>query len=233
MNSEELTAEMARVTGKEVILMFSMGKESIACYYQLKKHFEKVHLVYKYLHPNLSFIQDSIHYFEDKWGEKIHQIPSPALYRMINEYIYQTPETVDIIDGLNLPNHKHEHYDEWLPQDLNCPNAFRAIGVRASDSPTRAMVIRKFGSVNFKKRHFYPIFDWNIEDLKNCLRDNNVKLPVDYEMWGKSFDGIDYRFIKPLKERFPADYEKLKELFPLLDLEVMRYEQIWYYPAGG
>ena len=91
MNSDELTAEMARVTGKEVILMFSMGKESIACYYQLKKHFEKVHLVYKYLYPNLSFIQDSIHYFEDKWGEKIHQIPArPPLHRQ-HEFHPATP----------------------------------------------------------------------------------------------------------------------------------------------
>ena len=114
-----------------------------------------------------------------------------------------------------------------LPQ---CVPRYRRSGQRFANQGNGNTQI---GSVNFKKRHFYPIFDWNIEDLKNCLRDNNVKLPVDYEMWGKSFDGIDYRFIKPLKERFPADYDKLKELFPLLDLEIMRYEQIWYYPARG
>ena len=56
--------------------------------------------------------------------------------------------------------------------------------------------------------------------------DNDVKLPIDYEMFGKSFDGLDYRFLKPIKERFPEDYAKIKEFFPLIDLEILRYDKI-------
>ena len=39
-------------------------------------------------------------------------------------------------------------------------------------------------------------------------------------------DGLDYRFIKPLKEKMPDEYERIKKYFPLIDLEILRYEQI-------
>ena len=42
-----------------------------------------------------------------------------------------------------------------------------------------------------------------------------MPLPVDYEMFGRSFDGIDYRFISPIKERFPDDYARILEWFPM------------------
>jgi hypothetical protein len=52
-----------------------------------------------------------------------------------------------------------------------------------------------------------------------------VKLPIDYELFGRSFDGIDYRFAKPLRERLPEDYERIKFWFPLIDVEILSHEE--------
>lgn len=48
------------------------------------------------------------------------------------------------------------------------------------------------------------------------------QLPVDYKLFGRTFDGIDYRFLKPIKENFPRDYEKIITWFPLAELELFR-----------
>jgi len=38
------------------------------------------------------------------------------------------------------------------------------------------------------------------------------------------FDGIDYRFMKPIKDHFPRDYQRIIEWFPLAELEIKRRE---------
>ena len=152
-------------------------------------------------------------------------MPNIGFYNMINGNVFASPEHLEIIHKIGLPNHTCKDYEKFVRIDLGVPNAFIAIGVRASDSPTRAMVVYTYGPVS-KRKTFYPIFDWKYDDLRKCFKDNDVKLPIDYEMFGKSFDGLDYRFLKPIKERFPEDYAKIKEFFPLIDLEILRYDKI-------
>lgn len=226
MDSEELCKKVREITGNTVILMFSCGKDAIGCYYQLKKHFDNIILVYQYLHPDLSFVNESLDYFEKKFGHKIYRVPHVGLFRIINEHIFQSPEHSDVIDFLGIPNHKYEEYYDCLREDFNCENAFVALGVRGNDSPLRRMSIKVSGPIQKHKRSFFPIYDWTNDDLRACFKENNIKLPIDYELFGKSFDGVGYRYIKPIKEHFPEDYEKLKQFFPLIELEILRYEQI-------
>jgi hypothetical protein len=61
-SSDYLCAEIAEHTDK-VLLSFSMGKDSIAAYIQLKRFFKNVHLYYLYLAPNIPFIDQNIRYW--------------------------------------------------------------------------------------------------------------------------------------------------------------------------
>ena len=45
-------------------------------------------------------------------------------------------------------------------------------------------------------------------------------------MFGRSFDGIGYQYAKPLKERFPDDYRTLLKWFPLVELDLFRFEKM-------
>ena len=58
--------------------------------------------------------------------------------------------------------------------------------------------------------------------MANIINENNCKVPIDYKIFGRSFDGLVYRFMLPLKKYFPNDYAKIKEYFPLIDLEIER-----------
>ena len=226
MNSDILCESIKKISGNEVVLMFSRGKDSIAAYYQLKKFFDKIHCVYKFRVPELKFVDESLAYFEEKFKQKIIRIPHPAFYKQFNGFLFQDPNSANFIQYLGLPTRTQNEFDEWLPIDLGCPNAYIASGVRQNDSLMRGMVIRKYGAFNEKKKTFYPVYDWTNDQIRHCLKENNVDLPIDYKIWGKSMDGLDYRFIKPLKEQMPDEYERIKKYFPLIDLEILRYEQI-------
>lgn len=48
-------------------------------------------------------------------------------------------------------------------------------------------------------------------------------LPPDYELFGRSFDGLDMRFMKPLREKRPKDFEVVKQWCPFIEADEKRW----------
>ena len=57
----------------------------------------------------------------------------------------------------------------------------------------------------------------------NSLERNNIELPIDYQLFGRSFDGINIQYLYPIYRHFPEDYRKICKWFPLAELEIMRF----------
>lgn len=227
--SEELCERLAKENGT-VICSFSMGKDSIGAAIQLQRYFERVEYVFMYMVPDLEFQERALSYYEQVLGKKIKRMPNPSIYKQINNLMYQHPANIDLIDEQIEQGKLYEGtYDDIfaaVKHDYKLPNeTFVGVGVRASDSLARRTTVKQTGGINHKRKQFYPVFDWNAERLVKEIRQSGIKLPIDYRIWGRSFDGLDYRFLKPLKDRFPRDYEKVKEFFPFVDLEIKRYEK--------
>lgn len=88
------------------------------------------------------------------------------------------------------------------------------------------MFFNKYGPIREKTKLFFPCWNMNKATVVDLIKKNNICVPIDYEMFGRSFDGLDYRFIVQIKKRFPRDYKKIVEMFPLVEAEVFRYENI-------
>ena len=88
----------------------------------------------------------------------------------------------------------------------------------------RRIGLTTHGCINHSQKRFYPVYDWKKADLLREIDNAGVKLPVDYRMFGRTFDGLDYRFLAPIKEHYPEDYQKILSWFPLADLEIRRRE---------
>ncbi|WP_018629207.1 hypothetical protein [Niabella aurantiaca] len=223
-NSKELCQLMAERQSGITLLRFSCGKDAIASYIQLKRYFHTIIPIYHYLHPDLDFINKSLEYYEGVMGTHIYRVPNQMLYKHLNSGLFQDKLNWAVIKKMGLPNFDNDDVNTMIKEDLGIDqNVYTAIGVRSSDSLNRRRAIMMYGAVNDKRQTFYPVYDWNMEKLVQEIEDSGIKLPVDYKIWGKSFDGLDFRFIKPLKDNFPNDYEKLKQLFPLIDVELKRY----------
>lgn len=223
-SGSELCEQMAQECDT-AILAFSTGKDSIAAWLQMRRYFRKIVPYYCYVVPGLSFVEDSLKYYEDVFQTRIYRLPHRSLYRFMRCMVFQPPEHVTKIEALNLPG---EEYDDFMVGELvrQCghlpPAAYVGTGIRMADSPMRRIGIMTHGAINHNQKKFYPVYDWKKEDLIREIDRACVKLPIDYHMFGRTFDGLDYRFLKPIKEHFPEDYKRILEWYPLAELEFFR-----------
>ncbi|MGI8311987.1 hypothetical protein [Saccharopolyspora hattusasensis] len=109
-----------------------------------------------------------------------------------------------------------------LREDLDLPQAWNADGVRAADSPNRRMAMVTHGPKREHLRKVSAVWDWRIADVRAALKRHDCPLPPEYDWFNRSFDGLDYRFLAPIKEHAPDDYQRILDWFPLADLEIFR-----------
>lgn len=208
----------------KALLSFSCGKDSWAAWLSARDHFDFTPY-YLYLVPGLEFVEEYLAYAEQKLGKRVIRLPHPAFYRWINTLMFQAPERIKIIEAVGWPKFEYDDMREAVIEDCGLPeNCWVADGVRAADSPMRRASLLKSQGVSVNKRYFHPCWDWNKERLLTELVAANIKLPIDYELFGRSFDGLDLRFLIKIKAHLPRDYATILEWFPLVDMELARYE---------
>ena len=208
-----------------VLLSFSCGKDAIAAWLAVRDHFPHVVPFYMQLIPGLSFVEESLAYYEDVFDCHILRVLHPSFYRWLNTLLWQPPERCAVIESARLPMFTYDDVSRAIIDDQGLPETtFTLSGVRAADSPNRRASINQHGPINWLRRMAYPVWDMNKAELVDLLDSHGVKLPIDYTWFGRSFDGLDYRFIRAIREHSPADWELILTWFPLAELELMRYE---------
>lgn len=224
LSGAETIKEVAKRQNKS-LLAFSCGKDAVATWLAIREHFDEIVPYYLYLVPDLEFVNESIDYYERYFGTKIVQLPHPSVHRMLNNFVFQPPQNCKVIEQAGLPDFEYLDIQAVMCERYNLPKkTLVADGVRAADSPMRRVAINTHGSISYKQLKYHPIWDWKKADLVECFKKHNVKLAVDYKIFGRSFDGIDLRFLYLIREHFPRDYQKILNLYPLADLEVFRWE---------
>ncbi|SDC25468.1 adenine nucleotide alpha hydrolase family protein [Actinokineospora iranica] len=214
---EQLAAE-----GKPVLLGFSRGKDSLAAWLAMREAGITVVPYHLYLVPGMRFVDEGLKFYEDFFDTRIVNLPHPTLYRWLNNFVFQPPHRCAIIEAAQLPVPNYEDMAQLVREDFDLPQAWNADGVRAADSPHRRMAMVTHGPSREHLRRVSIVWDWRIADVRAALARHRCPLPPDYQWFGRSFDGLDYRFIKPLMDHAPDDYARLLEWFPLADLEMFR-----------
>ena len=227
MPSEQVCLKIGEECGGKVVLAFSCGKDSIASWLQLRRLGIQVVPYYCYLVPGLKFIEDSLNYYEDFFQTKIHRLVSDALPRMLTDFVYQPPHNVGIIRASGIRKwKKNEFHDVVVKWQGMEEKGMIGVGVRACDSARRRLSFVMAGPINRNKRTFYPVWDWTAEKIRTELYKAKVRVPIDYWLFGRTFDGIDYRFVEPVSRHFPEDYERIKAMFPFVEMEILRRNSI-------
>ena len=236
----ETGAELCEKMAKEcdtAILAFSTGKDSIAAWLQLKKYFKRIIPYYLYVVPKLSFVEKSLDYYERFFGCHIYRLPHPSMFRIFNAMVFQPPYRVNVIlNELYMPpdGYTDQTIGDMIRYGLDLPeSAYIATGVRMADSPYRRIAVKTHGAINHNAKKFFPVYDWLKADVIDALDEAKIQLPVDYQLFGRTFDGLDYRFLKPIQEHYPEDYQKILRYFPFAELEIGRREGLTPYNAVG
>jgi hypothetical protein len=195
-----------------VVLAFSGGKDSLATACALSEAgIDFQALFYDWL-PG-SHITSAIHQYEPLVG-KIHVLTHPCVAQRLNNGVWESRETRKIVSKANFAEYGYEgarsdkYFGQWC-----------AIGVRAADSPSRRLAVGRGSAIQRNKKTFWPIAHWKIADVRSILDEYDVKLPVDYELFGRSFDGLGARYTAYLDEH---DRRLMDAVFPFWRADVAR-----------
>ena len=209
-----------------ILLSFSAGKDSIGAWLALRDSglFKKIIPFYGYLVPGLKFVDESLAYYEDFFKTEIHRYPSPTYYRMMKSGSFMPLWHNRFMQEIELDaNWDYNDLAEIICEDHGLDeDTFVATGVRAIDNMSRLAAMKKTGPITWNLLKFHPIWDWNKNMLMTKIHRAEINLPPDYLAFGRSFDGIDRRYIGPIKALWPDDYKRIREFFPLVDTVLWR-----------
>ena len=222
VTSDEAIAHVKARTDT-VILSFSRGKDSLAAWVVLNQHF-KIIPVYLECPPGIDFIDESLRYYEAFFETAIERHPHPMFLNLIRGWVYQPPSRVNAIHELRRRYRKTEIADVLEEVQRQHRGAYVAYSMSINDSIVRRALIGRAGAVDDKKRKFYVHHDKKKTEIIEIIKTSGVKLPVDYRYHERSVNGINFRAVSWIKDVFPADYERIKFWFPLIDLEIKRME---------
>jgi hypothetical protein len=210
---------------KTVLLSFSRGKDSLASWLVLRKAGVRVVPFHMQMVPGLKFVDEYLDYCEDFFQEKIYRTLHPCLYFWLNTLVYQPPYTRQAIASCQLPKFSMDDVAAGVKRTAGIdPDEWHAIGTSANDSAQRRVTMERYRGFDDATKRCYPIWNMRKSEKIDLINEAGLKLPVDYEMFGRSWDGLDSWYIKPIKDRFPDDYEIIKKWFPLIEMEVARKE---------
>ena len=232
LDGKALVAEYRRQYGNRTVLAFSRGKDSIATALWLIKNGMEIVPVHYDMVPGLPFIEESLAYYERTLfgGRRILRFPHPSCYHFLNSTLYQTAGTAQVIAAANLISPVAQSWyrdiNGWACEETGFEeDVLTANGMRARDSPARWMSFRRHGAIRPSACVWCPIWSYTKADVVSAIDRSDISLPIDYVWFGRTFDGLDARFLVPLKRNSPRDWAALLEWYPLAEMEVWKYER--------
>jgi hypothetical protein len=224
-------AEKAYEAGiRKATIGFSTGKDSVVGLDMLIKAGIEPLPVYFYCVPYLQFVEKNINMYEKHFGIKIVRLPHPMLYCYINHLDWQPYDRAKTLSKNACGKYSFKELTDiylmltktkGFEYDCNC--------MKMADSLNRRLLMRKLPDIDNEKKIIYLTKYLTDSDCFSYIEQNNLPLTDDYKIWGRSWDGLKYDYMLGVKKYYPEDYELIKEYFPLIDAEIMRYKLVKKY----
>lgn len=199
-----------------VIVGFSGGKDSIVTLDLCMRYFRNVKVFFMYLVPNLEFQEKTLRWYENKYNTEIIRIPHFEASEFLKYGSFtQADLSVDVV-GIN------DTY-EYLRQATGVE--WIAAGERAADSIVRNAMLKKSGSIDYKRKRFYPLIYWKKNEVLQYIKYRKLYLSPEQKKIGFSFRSLAGNELAIIKELYPSDFEKIKAVYPFCEAGIIRYEK--------
>ena len=199
-----------------VIVGFSGGKDSIVTLDLCLKYFKRVVPFFMYLVPDLEFQEKMLKHYENRYGIEILRIPHFECSDFLKYGSFTIPDLdVNIVTINDTYAFLREQTGiHWI-----------AAGERCADSIVRNAMIKKSGSIDFKRGRFYPLAYWSKNEVLQYIKFHKLYLSPEQKKIGFSFRSLAGNELSVIKELYPKDYEKILKVYPFAGAGVKRFEE--------
>jgi len=216
-NLLSLAATASRLTDA-IIVGVSCGKDSAATLDVCSRHFLNVHAYFMYLVKGLEFQEKYLCYLEGKYGISIMRIPHWNLSAMFKYgWLRNHSESM-----MSVPLIKLIDAESYVKEKLSCE--WIAYGHRAQESLERNAMLKKNGGIDLKGKRVYPLTFWSKKHVVKYLDKNKIPLAPEYRFLGRSFGAFLEPQLLVIKQHWPNDSDKIKEVFPYVEAIIKRKE---------
>lgn len=213
---DEILSHVDEMREKDLVLSFSTGADSLACYLRLKEWgIKPAALVYNYYLPGLTMVETYLRWFEREYGMEVIRIPGHLGISDIGNGLFQRP-------GIGKKMHKHCPIqcdrDTVNASILDCfdRDPHMVIGLRYTDGYFRYKAITEKGSVrNARFKQWNPCASFTLTDTEEIIRRHSAKLPFEYRFIGRSFESPRATVAIPMRDNAPKTWAQIKQVFPL------------------
>lgn len=209
------SVETAAAITDRVLVAFSGGKDSVVTLDVCMQYFKHVEAFFMYQIRGLSFQESILRYYEDRYGIPIHRIPHFELsqwlrYGLFRNYDFDCP----IVSIKETYDYMRDNTDIW----------WIAAGERIADSVWRRAMIKRSGTIDIKRGRFFPIAEWNKDDVRAYIRQRKLRVGIESSRLGFSFRSLMGHDLMKIKDFFPQDYALIQRWFPLIDVSIIHYK---------
>lgn len=199
-----------------VIVGFSGGKDSLVLLDLCFRYFNNVYPYFMYVCPELEFQEKMLKWYEKRYNTEIYRMPHFELSNFMKYGTFRPFDFgVDIV-GIN------DIY-EYLRQKTGIH--WIAGGERCADSIVRNAMIKKSGSVDYKRGRFFPLAYWKKDEIMGYIKHKKLYLTPEQKIFGRSFGALEGADLVIIKQMYPNDYKKIEKLYPFVGAAVERYEK--------
>lgn len=203
----------SRVTDS-VLVGFSGGKDSIVTLDLCMRYFKKVQPFFMYLVPDISFQNEMLEWYENRYQCEIIRIPHFETSNFLKYGSFRDPD-----DQLHIVKTNDAY--AYLRQETGIE--WIAAGERVKDSIVRRGMIKGTGSIDFKRKRLFHVAYWSKNEILKYIKAKRLRIPRDSKVLGFSWHSLEGRELAPIREHFPDDFEKIKAFYPYAEAAVERY----------
>lgn len=206
---------------KEIIVAYSSGKDSLAVLDLCVKHFERVVPYFMYIVKGLEFQEVHLKYVERLYSLEIIRVPDWRLCQVIRSGVARHQTRL----SQSVPSVSWKDVEHYIRQKSGIH--WIASGETAFESmQRRGMIMSSDRGIDIPRGHIYPVGFWRRSRIESYLTQAGLTLPCEYRVMskGRSFGGVLPDQIYDIRKNYPRDFEKIKELFPLVESQAIRFE---------
>jgi 3'-phosphoadenosine 5'-phosphosulfate sulfotransferase (PAPS reductase)/FAD synthetase len=218
-NARTLLQEV-REQSDSILVGLSGGKDSLAVLDLCASIFPKVEAYYMYLVRDLRCVESGINYVARRYDVKVHKYPHWRLGQFMKYGVYMPHRAT----AAAWRDCRFIDIEAKAQEDSGIE--WSALGHRMTDSLERRGMLNPLQGIDHKTRRVYPIWLWKTKAVFAYLRAKRIPLPPSLSAEQRNMTSANLRVdtLIYMREHYPDDYEKMKEVFPYAEAQIKRRE---------